>query len=116
MAFLKRQSLAFLKRSMALFKRHQQVLVSLAVMGMIVLVRSAAAHAGTDTTFDDLNTMLEGWSKGSLGKSLALIALLLGVGVAAARQSFAALFAGVGVAAGASIGPTVVSTIITATF
>lgn len=98
------------------FKRYQHVVVSLLIVGTVVLIRTAAAHAGTDTTFDDLNTMLEGWAKGSLGKSLSLIALLLGVGVAAARQSFAALFAGVGVAAGASIGPSVVSTIITATF
>lgn len=116
LAFLKRQLNVAAKKTLEGIKQHRQVLVSLVVMGAIVLIRSAAAHAGTDTTFDDLNTMLEGWSKGSLGKSLALIALLLGVGVAAARQSFAALFAGVGVAAGASIGPTVVSTIITATF
>lgn len=97
-------------------KRHRQVLTSLVVVGAVLLIRSAAAHAGTDTTFDDLNILLEGWAKGSLGKALALIALLLGVGIAAARQSFAALFAGVGVAAGASIGPAVVATIITATF
>lgn len=100
----------------SVFKRYQHVIVSMMIVGTVVLIRTAAAHAGTDTTFDDLNTLLEGWSKGSLGKSLALIALLLGVGVAAARQSFAALFAGVGVAAGASIGPSVVGTIITATF
>jgi hypothetical protein len=45
-----------------------------------------------------------------------LIALLLGIGVAAARQSFGALFGGIGVAAAASIGPTVVSQVITALF
>ncbi len=82
----------------------------------LVALRTLVAHAGTDVTFDDLNTMMESWTTGSLGKALSLIALLLGIGVAAARQSFAALFAGVGVAAAASIGPTVLGTVITAVF
>ena len=82
----------------------------------LVALRAALACAGTDTTFDDLNTLISGWTTGSLGKALSLIALLLGIGVAAARQSFAALFAGVGVAAAASIGPNVLSTVITAVF
>ncbi len=86
------------------------------VCGGVILLRAAAAHAGTDTTFDDLNTMVTDWTKGSLGKSFSLIALLLGIGVAAARQSFGALFGGIGVAAAASIGPTVVDQVITALF
>ncbi len=81
-----------------------------------VLVRAAIAHAGNDITFDDLNTLIEGWTKGSLGKALALIALILGIGVAAARQSFGALFGGVGVAAAATIGPGVIDQVISALF
>lgn len=99
-----------------LIRRNQALLITIAVMGAMVLLRTGAAHAGTDVTFDDLNILIEGWTKGSLGKSLALIALVLGIGIAAARQSFAALFAGVGVAAGASIGPGVINQVITATF
>lgn len=95
---------------------NRALLITIAVMGAMVLLRTGAAHAGTDVTFDDLNILIEGWTKGSLGKSLALIALVLGIGIAAARQSFAALFAGVGVAAGASIGPGVINQVITATF
>ncbi len=89
--------------------------VLLLILALMAL-KALAAHAGTDTTFDDLNTLIQGWTTGSLGKALSLIALLLGIGVAAARQSFAALFAGVGVAAAASIGPNVLSTVITAVF
>jgi hypothetical protein len=96
--------------------RHRTVLLTTVVMCALLLVRTGAAHAGTDVTFDDLNILIEGWTKGSLGKALALIALVLGIGIAAARQSFAALFAGVGVAAGASIGPGVINQVITATF
>ena len=69
----------------------------LAFAAAFVLVRTALAYAGNDITFDDLNTLISGWTKGSLGKALALIALIMGIGVAAARQSFGALFGGVGV-------------------
>ncbi len=88
----------------------------LVLVTAFVLVRAAIAHAGNDITFDDLNTLIEGWTKGSLGKALALIALILGIGVAAARQSFGALFGGVGVAAAATIGPGVIDQVISALF
>ena len=97
-------------------RKNRGVLQTAAILAVVIGLRTAVVHAGTDVTFDDLNILLEGWTKGSLGKALALIALILGIGVAAARQSFAALFAGVGVAAGASIGPGVVSGVITAVF
>jgi conjugal transfer pilus assembly protein TraA len=108
-----RPILSFLRRHTADFCVVGRVLLIAAVL---VLLRAAAAHAGTDTTFDDLNTMVTDWTKGSLGKAFALIALILGIGVAAARQSFGALFGGIGVAAAASIGPQVLDQVITALF
>lgn len=66
-------------------RQHAALLRTLATLGVILGIRVAAVHAGTDTTFDDLNVMMSDWSKGSLGKALALIALLLGIGMAAAR-------------------------------
>lgn len=95
---------------------HKAFLMTMLVMAAMLTIRTAVAHAGTDVTFDDLNTLIEGWTKGSLGKSLSLIALVLGIGTAAAKHSFAALFAGVGVAAGASIGPGVINQVITGVF
>ncbi len=100
----------------AFVQKHLPVIRTVAVLALIGGIRAAAVHAGTDTTFDDLNVMMSDWSKGSLGKALALIALLLGIGMAAARQSFAALFAGVGVAAGATMGPGVIDQVVTAVF
>jgi conjugal transfer pilus assembly protein TraA len=101
-------------------RRHRAILAALGrvllVVAALLILQSARAYAGTDTTFDDLNTMMTDWTKGSLGKAFALIALLLGIGVAAARQSFGALFGGIGVAAAASVGPTVVSQVLTAVF
>lgn len=102
------------------YARHRSTLIAITKTALVLVaicaLKTAAAHAGTDSTFDDLNTLMSDWSKGSLGKAMAMIALLLGIGVAAARQSFAALFAGIGVAAGATVGPNVISTVITATF
>ena len=88
----------------------------LTIAGIFITVRAAAAYAGNDITFDELNDMIGNWTKGSLGKALALIALILGIGTAAARQSFGALFGGVGVAAAASIGPGVIEQVISAIF
>jgi len=102
------------------YQRHRSTLGAITKTALVLVAlfafKAAAAHAGTDSTFDDLNTLMSDWSKGSLGKALAMVALLLGIGVAAARQSFAALFAGIGVAAGATVGPNVISTVITAVF
>ena len=103
-------------RVKSVVRRHRAVLTAVAAVGAVVLLRTAAAHAGTDVTFDDLNLLLEGWTKGSLGKGLALMALIGGIGIAAVKQSFAALFAGIGVAAGASIGPGIISQVVTAIF
>ena len=82
----------------------------------LLSLRAAAAYAGNDITFDELNDLVSNWTKGSLGKALALMALILGIGTAAARQSFGALFGGVGVAAAASIGPGVIDQVISALF
>lgn len=89
---------------------------ALVIAAVLVSLRAAAAYAGNDITFDELNDLIANWTKGSLGKALALIALVLGIGVAAARQSFGALFGGVGVAAAASIGPGVIDQVISALF
>ncbi len=100
--------------------RHQATLQSagrvLVLTAALVVLLTANTQAGTDQTFTDLNDMVVSWTQGSLGKAFALIALILGIGVAAARQSFGALFGGIGVAAAASIGPTVIDQVVTALF
>ena len=88
----------------------------LVITAVLLSLRAAAAYAGNDITFDELNDLVSNWTKGSLGKALALMALILGIGTAAAKQSFGALFGGVGVAAAASIGPGVIDQVISALF
>jgi conjugal transfer pilus assembly protein TraA len=109
-----------MSRVRSFFHRYQseiRLLTRVLVITVALLsLRAAAAYAGNDITFDELNDLISNWTKGSLGKALALIALILGIGVAAARQSFGALFGGVGVAAAASIGPGVIDQVISALF
>jgi conjugal transfer pilus assembly protein TraA len=107
-------------RVRSFFHRYQpeiRLLTRVLVITVALLsLRVAAAYAGNDITFDELNDLVSNWTKGSLGKALALMALILGIGTAAARQSFGALFGGVGVAAAASIGPGVIDQVISALF
>ena len=109
-----------MSRVRSFFHRYQseiRLLTRVLVITVALLsLRAAAAYAGNDITFDELNDLISNWTKGSLGKALALIALILGIGVAAARQSFGALFGGVGVAAAATIGPGVIDSVMTSTF
>jgi conjugal transfer pilus assembly protein TraA len=109
-----------MSRVRSFFHRYQpeiRLLTRVLVITVALLsLRAAAAYAGNDITFDELNDLVSNWTKGSLGKALALMALILGIGTAAARQSFGALFGGVGVAAAASIGPGVIDQVISALF
>jgi len=53
---------------------------------------------------------------GTDGKTFSILALTVGAAIAAIRQSFIALFAAVGVAAAANVGPGILEGIIEATF
>ncbi len=90
--------------------------VSFPLFLLALMLLPRMAFAGTDTTFDDMTMMLTDWTEGSLGKGFAILSLLFGVGYAAVRQSFIALFAGIGVALGATVGPGIIDGMFTATF
>lgn len=79
-----------------------------------VALSIGAAHAGTDTTFDDISLMIADWSKGSLGKTLALATFVVGIGMGVIRQSVMAAAVGVGSALVLNYGPGVIDTTFTA--
>ena len=54
--------------------------------GLLVLYAQAAS-AGDVQAFDKLYTQLTGWAQGSLGKSIAIIFLLVGLAVGLAKGS-----------------------------
>ena len=73
----------------------------------------ALASAGDVQAFDKLYTQLTGWAQGSLGKSIAIIFLLVGLAVGLAKGS---LYAGVvSIACGLTlmIAPSVIDSIFT---
>lgn len=88
----------------------KQSAAALAVTALAV----TAAHAGTDTTFDDINTMMSDWSTGSLGKTLALATFVVGIGMGVVRQSVMAAAVGVGSALVMNYGPAVIDATFTA--
>ena len=78
----------------------------------------ALAHSGataTDTTFESIQNLLTAWSEGSLGKVLAIGALIVGIGFGLVRQSVIAAVIGLSMAVVLSYGPSIITGIFTAT-
>lgn len=71
-----------------------------------------AGTAGTE--FVQLYDLLEGWTTGMLGKSIALAAFLVGMGFSIVKQSLIPVAIGIGAAAALAYTPEVISGIITA--
>lgn len=59
--------------------------------------------------------MIEGWATGTLGKIIALAALIVGIGFGLVRQSVIAAVIGISMALVLNFGPSVISNILTAT-
>lgn len=83
-------------------------LASVAVL--VMAIGSSMAFAGADTTFGGLETMATNWLQGSLGRLIAMIGVLVGIGSAVAG-SFIGMLSGLAVAAGAYYLPQVIATI-----
>lgn len=89
-----------------------KVLLGMAVLA--VVMAAGSVWAGGDTTFGALETLASGWLQGSLGRLIAMIGVLVGIGSAVAG-SFIGMLSGLAVAAGAYYLPTVITTIAAAT-
>ncbi len=76
---------------------------------------TANAHAGTDTTFDDVTNTISGWAKGSRGKTLSIATVVVGIGAGIMRQSLMAAVLGVGSSLVMNYGPTVIEASFSAT-
>lgn len=92
----------------------KQITKSLALVAALGLAVTAA-HAGTDTDFDDISAKLAGWSSGSLGKTVSIASFVIGVAAGIARQSLMAAATGVGTALVSNYGPGTINKVMTAT-
>ena len=84
-------------------------------IALTALVASSPAFAGTDgTEFQDLYTMVKGWTNGYLGRSIALVFLLIGLGVGVIRGSIISAVGCIAAAMCLLIAPSVIESIISA--
>ena len=80
-----------------------------------------AAYAGGGGTtpggseFDDIWTLIQGWSQGVLGRIIALGALIVGIAFGLVRQSVVAAVIGISMAIVLQYGPDVIEGIVTST-
>lgn len=87
-----------------------------AVAGLLGAV-ALAALAGTtgNQQFGGLATQLVGWSQGALGIIIAVSALLVGLSIGVVKQSMMAVVTGIGIAIALYYGPSVISSMLSAT-
>lgn len=82
---------------------------------LLTALVSAQAFAGAGgTEFTTVYDSLSGWTNGTLGKTLAVASLLVGLGVGVIKQSVMAAVTGVSMALVAGFGPSVVDGVVTA--
>lgn len=80
-----------------------------------MLMVTTAAQAGTGgSEFSDIYDLLTGWSKGTLGKVMAVGMFLVGIGMGIVKQSVMAAVTGVGGALVLNYGPAVIDNVFTA--
>lgn len=79
-----------------------------------MLIPDLAFAANGDTDFQDLYTMLHSWSQGTLGRSIALMFLLVGLGVGVIRGSIMGAVGCIAAAMALFIGPQIIDNIFTA--
>ncbi|WP_020563126.1 MULTISPECIES: TraA family conjugative transfer protein [Methylococcaceae] len=100
-----------MKQLKALFANKAVVASAVAAAALL----STDAMAGTGgTEFDDIYTLLVGWTQGTLGKIIALGMFMVGLSAGIINQSIVAVVVGIGGALALYYGPTVISGVVSA--
>ncbi|WP_396334164.1 TraA family conjugative transfer protein [Burkholderia anthina] len=102
--------------TLAITSMSPMFLASVVALSLALIFLSSAAMAGTDTTFNAIVTMVQGWLTGSLGQVLALVGFAIALGAGLVRGSIMGVAIGLGLALSATYGPTVLTGLFTATF
>ena len=95
-------------------RRTLGVLALIALLALLVAAGSALAGT-TGTEFQTLYTLLTGWMTGFLGRSVAVIFIIIGVIAGAARQSIMGFVLGISAGVGMFLAPAIVDNVVTAT-
>jgi len=98
---------------MKLFKMKKALLASLAAVAIVAVAPDVMAGTG-GTEFNDIYTLLIGWSQGTLGKIIALGMFLVGLSAGIVNQSIVSVVVGLGGALAVYYGPTIINNVVTA--
>ena len=95
--------------------RPSKKVLSIAGGAAIAVLMAGAAIAGTDTTFNSVATMIQGWLSGSLGQVIALAGFAIALASGLVRGSAVGVVFGLALALAATYGPTILTGLFTAT-
>lgn len=95
----------------ALFSR-KALLVTSAVAAVALAPEAMAGTGGTE--FDDIYTLLVGWTQGTLGKIISLGMFLVGLSAGIVNQSIVSVVIGIGGALALYYGPNVINGVVAA--
>ena len=98
---------------MKLFKTKNALLASLALVSIVAVAPNVMAGTG-GAEFNDIYTLLIGWSQGTLGKIISLGMFLVGLAAGIVNQSIVSVVVGLGGALAVYYGPTVINNVVTA--
>ncbi|WP_336107905.1 TraA family conjugative transfer protein [Thalassospira sp. CH_XMU1420-2] len=90
-------------------------MIALAAAAAVCLYQSPALAGTGGSEFDALLQMVTDWSEGTLGKVIAIVGLMMGLGYTAIGGGARGAIGGVIAAAGFSYGPDVIDGIVSAT-
>lgn len=91
----------------------KKILIPLVAVPCALAASQAMAGAG-GTEFTQVHDQISGWANGTLGKTMGIAGLLVGLGVGVIKQSVMAAVVGVSMALVAGFGPSVIDGVITA--
>ena len=82
-------------------------------VGLMLLATTAFAGTG-GTEFTEIYTLILGWTQGFLGKTLAIGAFLVGIGMGIVRQSLMSIALGIGAGMAVYYTPNIINGIVAA--
>jgi conjugal transfer pilus assembly protein TraA len=95
-------------------KHYKNALIFFGLLAALVIFQEAS-FAGTDgDDFADIYTKLESWSKGTLGKVIALGMFLVGLATGVVQQSIIAVVIGISGALSLYYGPAIINSVVSA--
>ena len=93
---------------------HRKWFFGIGIVLFLLVVTDIAIAGTTATEFQSIYTKIKGWVSGYLGKAIALMAFLIGLGVGVVKSSPLPAVAGVVFALFVAFGPAVIEGIATA--